>query len=444
MTKNNSAAFRAKVPLEAIKGDMTVSEPAWQFGDAKRHGVWRFLAPLLLIFGLLCGPMPTRAFAAAVIDGGLHANLQAATRFSVAAGKQLILQLPHGFVIDLLPTSGGIVASDGVFLEQSACFVKSGKMPTGFALQTNLVSLSGVDCRYFLQNNSKAVKAVVVSGELAARTPAGQNLKIHAGETLLVTPQKATQRKSLPKDTAFWSSEAPKLPGDTTLDKVPKRFGELFIYSLAILEKGGGTVFYADSTRKPATAIDREIIAPTDSKISTGASETARLRLGEKTTLSIAPDSEILLHPAHIEILNGECLVRHGNGFLPVKISGPVALLVEKNSSVEFGRSAETLTVTIHKGNARVSGTDTSFGAGKCCKFSGNGGKAVIVERLPTPAMTAEHLESTIPNFETGILNETEPFWPDEELLPADNGQQPIDPGNLLQQYEIHPEESNR
>jgi len=234
------------------------------------------------------------------------------------------------------------------------------------------------------------------------------------------------------------------LPGDRALNNGPKRFGELFIYSLAILEKGGGTVHYADSARKPAAAAAGEIMAPTGSRIITGASETARLRLGDKTTLSIAPDSEILLQPAHLEILRGECLVRHGNGFLPVKIAGPVALLIEKNSSVGFGRSGDTLMVTIHKGNARVSGTGTSFGAGKCYRFSGKDGRAVIVERRPTPALTAEQIESTIPDFETGILNETEPFWPDEEPLPADNGQQPIDPGNLLQQYEIHPDGSNR
>ncbi|MBU1106055.1 MAG: hypothetical protein KKB51_05245 [Candidatus Riflebacteria bacterium] len=412
----------------------------------------KYAVLLFLTLFLLPGPI---AKAQIIVSGNITSNLPTKLNindsFSLLASESAIFRFPNGTVINLMAPSEGTIASEGLNFKQSACFIKFKNLSDRFIVKTNLAAMAGKDCQFFLQSNQKVVKVVIMKGKLKVLTRDSKTFQISAGETILLSENKIDSRKSENHDTAFWKKNpATQLDDVKNAGKSPKRFGELYIYSMAILEKGGGTVFFSDPDRKPESAENKEVFAKAGARIITSASETARLRLGEKTLIKISPDSEILLKPAHLEIVKGECLIRHGNTLFPVKVVGPMPFLITHDSSIEIARTDESMLITIQKGSLLIPSTDQQLAAGLKFNLSSNGLQPVNVGVIPESIMVSNNAEKTTWGSGRDLLNEilsdNDPFLFTDETSheQPDSIQQQNTPGSLLQQYEIRPEKERK
>jgi hypothetical protein len=312
-------------------------------------------------------------------------------------------------------------------------------------IKTSLAILAGSDCQYFLQITSESAKASVIGGKLKVLTRDRKTMAVKAGETLVVSAFQSEVRRSAKEDTAFWKNDPAKAFDKVELPaRLPKRFGEIYIYSMAILQKGGGKVVFADPARVSQSAADKDLMVQAGSKIITGASETATLRLGEKTLVRIAPDSEILLKSSQFEVLKGTCLVRHGNVLFPVKIGGPVPMLVTQGSSVELVSVDNAIVATVYNGSLQLPSTGESFSAGFSFKISDRGSEKLDFSALQASPLFADFSGRRFWAPEDHIFSdsfdEADPFnltdIPPEKPVIENRPS----PGSLLQQYDIRPE----
>ncbi|MFZ2957198.1 MAG: hypothetical protein WA705_09930 [Candidatus Ozemobacteraceae bacterium] len=150
--------------------------------------------------------------------------------------------------------------------------------------------------------------------------------------------------------------------------KVHVRFGEIFVAGMATLLPGGGTL--APPGKKShvlAKNLRSDFLIPSGSLISTGASETARVRLGEQSLLRINPDSAVRIFTLHLELERGEVCVQHGKTILPLRIqAGSASLVLERESAADFFLSLKgNLVVTVQGGSARIQGRQETFSEGQ-------------------------------------------------------------------------------
>lgn len=393
----------------------------------------------------LSGVLAAQVMVSGRMAPGMPERLNSGDSFSVSADESLILRFSHGATMTLIAPSAGKIASEGVSLTHGACFVRCKKSVRQLVIKTSLVILVGSDCQYFLQITSESVKASVVSGELKVLTRDRKTISVKAGETLVISASQSEVRRSAKEDIAFWKNDPAKAFDKVELPaRLPKRFGEIYIYSMAILQKGGGKVVFADPARVSQSAADKDLMVQAGSKIITGASETAALRLGEKTLVRIAPDSEILLKSSQFEVLKGTCLVRHGNVLFPVKIGGPVPMLVTKGSSVELVRIDNTIIATVYNGSLQLPSTGESLSAGFSFRISDRGSETLDFSALQASPLFAEFSgrRSWTPEDQIFIdsFDEADPFSLTHELPKKPVLQNRPSPGSLLQQYDIRPE----
>jgi hypothetical protein len=352
---------------------------------------------------------------------GMPERLNAGDSFSVSADESLILRFPHGATMNLIAPSAGKIASEGVSLSDGACFVRCKKSVRQLVIKTSLAILAGSDCQYFLQITSESAKASVIGGKLKVLTRDRKTMAVKAGETLVVSAFQSEVRRSAKEDTAFWKNDPAKAFDKVELPaRLPKRFGEIYIYSMAILQKGGGKVVFADPARVSQSAADKDLMVQAGSKIITGASETATLRLGEKT------------------------LVRHGNVLFPVKIGGPVPMLVTQGSSVELVSVDNAIVATVYNGSLQLPSTGESFSAGFSFKISDRGSEKLDFSALQASPLFADFSGRRFWAPEDHIFSdsfdEADPFnltdIPPEKPVIENRPS----PGSLLQQYDIRPE----
>ncbi len=363
--------------------------------------------------------------------------------FALNASESLVIRLPE-VTANLLAPSAGAVASEGISFKQAACFVKIKNPPGGFVVKTPLAAITGTDCSFFLQSNENALKLTATRNGSKILTRKGQKLSVSNGETLVLVKDRSEIRKSTLKDLVFWQRN----PSDAfdhlkPAEQAPKKFGELYIYSLAILEKGAGTVLLPDPGKQPQKAVKGEILAPAGSRIITSADETARLRLGEKTLIRISPNSEVLLKPAHIEIVRGDCLIRHGSALLPLKLVGPSPVLVLRDSSVEMARSGDSLLVTIHKGSLKLPESDRLITAGNSFSLSEKGFETLVFGKSSRIDLPGNESYLNFDIFDT--VSDDDPLAATDAEGPDTTGaSQNTAPANLLQQYELQPQNGGK
>lgn len=410
-------------------------------------------AMLLLIFFLL--PVYEAAVAQVIVSGNisnsLPAKLDINDSFHLTATESAIFKFSNGAVINLKAPSEGVIASEGLNFKQSSCFIKLKNFSGRFGVKTTLVAIAAKNCQFFLYSDQKAVKAVVVKGELNVLSKEGKKFLVSNGETFQLSKDSANVRKCESKDIQFWNANPVNHLAEVKVTgKSPKRFGELYIYSMAILEKGAGTVYYPDTSLKPESAVMKDVFVKVGARVVTSASETARLRLGEKTLIRILPNSEILLKSAHLEVVRGECLIRHGNTLFPIKVMGPMPFLVTNNSSVEIAKTDNALLITIQKGILRIPGTNQQLPAGQKFNLSENGLQPVDIGVIPEPIIVSNNSKESIwgsdRDYLNELLNDVDQFiFNDEVSMPeSDATKHQNSPGSLLQQYEIRPESERK
>ncbi len=410
----------------------------------------RFILHLWLLTTIMVWASDLSAFSQIMASGRQKktAPMPVNENFAVAAGENLMLRYPDGSILDLIAPSAGKTASAGITLRQSAGFVKLSDAAEHFSLQIPLAVITGTKCACFLQSNDKLAKIVVSKGRLKVVARAGKNIVVEAGETLLLSEKKHEIRKSSATDTAFWKLK----PADSFAElpipeSFPRRFGELYIYSMAVLEKGGGTIHFSDPSRLAQSAAAGDILAPSGSRIMTGNNETAVLRLGEKTIVKIAADTEILLKEAQLEIKKGECLVRHGSTLLPVKIAGPSPFAITRDSSVEIARHEDEMLVTIQNGRVQIPVTGQTLDSGARFRISRTGIMPIDLQKEPPAALfhnyTGPLFSSPEEDFSES-LNFDDLFQLSEEPATDNGNQQQSSPDSLLQQYEIRPEDNRK
>lgn len=400
------------------------------------------IAAFLLV---LSGVLTAQVIVAGRMAPGMPERLNAGDSFSVSADESLILRFPHGATMNLIAPSAGKIASEGVSLSDGACFVRCKKSVRQLLIKTSLAILAGNDCQYFLQNSPESVKVSVGGGELKVLTRDRKTISVKAGETLVISASQSEVRRSAKEDIAFWKNDPAKAFDKVELPaRLPKRFGEIYIYSMAILQKGGGKVVFADPARASQLAADKDLMVHAGSKIVTGASETAVLKLGEKTLVRIAPDSEILLKTTQFEVLKGTCLVRHGNVLFPVKIGGPVPMLVTQGSSVELVSIDNVIVATVYNGSLQLPSTGESFSAGFSFKISDRGSEKLDFSALQASPLVAEFSGRRSWTLGDQIFSdsfdEVDPFSFSDESPEKPVIQNRPSPGSLLQQYDIRPE----
>jgi len=399
-------------------------------------------AAFLLVFGTV---LTAQVAASGRMAPGMPERLNTGDSFSVSADESLILRFSHGATMNLIAPSAGKIASEGVSLTHGACFVRCKKAVRQLVIKTSLAILAGSDCQYFLQNSPESVQASVVGGELKVLTRDRKTMSVKAGETLVISASQREVRRSAKEDLAFWKNDPAKAFDKVKLPaRLPKRFGEIYIYSMAILQKGGGKVVFADPARVSQSAADKDLMVLAGSRIVTGASETATLSLGEKTLVRIAPDSGILLKSSQFEVLKGTCLVRHGNVLFPVKIGGPVPMLVTQGSSVELVSVDNAIVATVYNGSLQLPSTGESFSAGFSFKISDRGFEKLDFSELQASPLFADFSgrRSWAPEDHvfSDSFDEAEPFSLTDELPERPVMQNRPSPGSLLQQYDIRPE----
>ncbi|HAE38693.1 MAG TPA: hypothetical protein DCG57_08655 [Candidatus Riflebacteria bacterium] len=407
----------------------------------------RKLAVLLMTAALfLCGcALSAQVSVSGRASARLSEKLNVGDAFSVAAGESLVLKFQRGETVNLIESSNGKIASEGVNLTQGSCFVRYKKLSNRFIVKTPLAAFAGTDCQFFLQNSSDRVKAVIVAGELRVLTRDRKNMQAGAGETLTISADISELRKSVLDDTSFWKNDPGMVFNRSKLpDKLPKRFGEIYIYSMAVLEKGGGKVVFADPARAPQSASDKDLVVLAGSKIITGASETAALRLGENTLIRIAPDSEILLKSSHFEVIKGTCLVRHGTVLFPVKVGGPSPMLITRDSSVELVSVDKAIVATVYKGNLQLPGTGEHLAAGFSFRISDKGAEKLEMSNLRTSPLfvgfSSRHAWTPDVQIFSDNFDESDPFYLSDETPDKPGMQNRPSPGSILQQYDIRPE----
>jgi hypothetical protein len=393
----------------------------------------------------LSGVLAAQVMVSGRMAPGMPERLNAGDSFSVSADASLILRFPHGATMNLIAPSAGKIASEGVSLTHGACFVRCKKAVRQLLIKTSLAILAGSDCQYFLQISPERAKVSVVGGVLKGLTRDLNNISVKAGETLVISASQSEVRRSAKEDLAFWKNDPAKAFDKVELPaRLPKRFGEIYIYSMAILQKGGGKVVFADPARVSQSAVDKDLMVKAGSKIITGASETASLRLGEKTLVRIAPDSEILLKSSQFEVLKGTCLVRHGNVLFPVKIGAPVPMLVTKGSSVELVRIDNAIIATVYNGSLQLPSTGESLCAGFSFRISDRGSETLDFSALQASPLFADFSDRRSWTPEDKIFRETfdeaDPFSLSDESPEKPVIQNQPSPGSLLQQYEVRPE----
>ncbi|MFZ2961012.1 MAG: hypothetical protein WA705_29380 [Candidatus Ozemobacteraceae bacterium] len=155
--------------------------------------------------------------------------------------------------------------------------------------------------------------------------------------------------------------------------RVHIRFGDIYVAGMAVLLPGGGTLEPPGSVAKvSAKTLRREILIPSGSLITTGASETARARLGEHSLLRISPDSAVRIYSLHLKLERGEICIQQGKTVLPLRIlASTTAMVVERESAADFFLSKNgSLIVTVQAGTTTLQSSKQSFSAGQRIEVS--------------------------------------------------------------------------
>jgi len=191
------------------------------------------------------------------------------------------------------------------------------------------------------------------------------------------------------------------------------RFGDIYVTGMAALLPGGGTLEPPGSAPKvSAKTLRSELLIPSGSLVTTGASETARIRLGERSLLRLSPDSAVRIYALHLKLERGEIGVQQGKTILPLRIlASSSAMIVDCESTADFFLSqAGSVIVTVQAGTTRLQGSDQRFSAGQRIEVSG--GTAIadppashLLEWLNYPRF--EPRQETINRLGTEMLDET-------------------------------------
>lgn len=152
------------------------------------------------------------------------------------------------------------------------------------------------------------------------------------------------------------------------LERSHVRFGDLYIAGMATLLPGGGTLEAPGGRpRVSAKSLRSDLLIPSGSLISTGATETARIRLGEKSLLRVNPNSALRIFSLHLELERGELCIQHGKTILPLRIQAASSTVVlERESAADFFVSGDgNMIVTVQAGTAKLQGRDEALAAGQ-------------------------------------------------------------------------------
>ncbi|HNW37009.1 MAG TPA: hypothetical protein PKM25_18865, partial [Candidatus Ozemobacteraceae bacterium] len=156
--------------------------------------------------------------------------------------------------------------------------------------------------------------------------------------------------------------------GSPTSGAAVARFGDIYVTGMAVLLPGGGTLEPPGAASKvSAKTLRSELLIPSGSLVTTGASETARVRLGERSLLRISPDSAVRIFALHLKLERGEIGVQQGKTILPLRIlASDSAMIVDCESAADFFLSkAGSMIVTVQAGTARLQGREERFSAGQ-------------------------------------------------------------------------------
>lgn len=146
------------------------------------------------------------------------------------------------------------------------------------------------------------------------------------------------------------------------------RFGDLYVAGMATLLPGGGTLEVpGGKTRVSAEKLRSDLLIPSGSLITTGAKETARIRLGERSMLRVNPNSALRIYSLHLELERGQLCVQHGKTTLPLLIqAASSSFILDRESAADvFLSGSGNMIVTIQAGTARIQGAGESFVAGQ-------------------------------------------------------------------------------
>lgn len=156
------------------------------------------------------------------------------------------------------------------------------------------------------------------------------------------------------------------------------RFGDLYVAGMATLLPGGGTLEApGGKPRVSGKTLRSDLLIPSGSLITTGANETARIRLGERSLLRVRPNSSLRIFSMRLELLRGELRVQQGKTILPLRIQAASSTVdLERESAADFFLANEgRMIVTVQAGSAKVLGQGDAVSAGQ--RFEVKGGAVV-------------------------------------------------------------------
>ncbi|HOT26578.1 MAG TPA: hypothetical protein PLU72_00220 [Candidatus Ozemobacteraceae bacterium] len=146
------------------------------------------------------------------------------------------------------------------------------------------------------------------------------------------------------------------------------RFGDLYVAGMAALLPGGGTLEApGGKPRVSGKTLRSDLLIPSGSLVSTGADETARIRLGERSLLRVRPNSALRIFSLRLELVRGELCVQQGKTILPLRIQAASSTIdLERDSAADFFLSEDgRMIVTVQAGTAKVAGESDAVVAGQ-------------------------------------------------------------------------------
>lgn len=237
------------------------------------------------------------------------------------------------------------------------------------------------------------------------------------------------------------------------------RFGDLYVAGMATLLPGGGTLEApGGKPRVSGKTLRSDLLIPSGSLITTGADETARIRLGEHSLLRVRPNSALRIFSLRLELVRGELRIQQGKTILPLRIQAASATVdLERESAADFFLSKDgRMIVTVQAGTAKVSGTGNAVSAGQRIEVTGDTVAAdPPVARLADWFAYAEAtgIQEHTPQLGLEIGEDTDDVPPvppqeshtttdGENTLPDDAGTEPVPvsphaPSDVLQNHDL-------